>query len=305
MVKLRVFKKKESKRRTTELIGEDCPLLFGKYHVNRFSSFYEKDPSRLQHNYELDFAFVNAESQFYDNREGTHYIDAHGIMIPTKHISERLFEPRILELYKYARAFVIARFVDTGLGKELESPSDYNSIQCQKNFENRNFEKRCAFQRKTGFQVNVDFEKIQDKEDQKKIACETVDSLTEKIIQEFKITDQKIFREDRLSGGGKRFELNNNLTYAFEYPDHLNTGTLYFGVVSNENGTMDFHVKVINFCRDYLNNNFKGKLRTLNGDAVNMGLAGDGSYWVIDLSDIIPIKFSGKIFEGISTFQKG
>ena len=81
-------------------------------------------------------------------------------MHPSQYTPEGLFEPRILELYKHAKAFVIARFADTGLGKELESPSDFDTIQCHKNFESRNLEKRCSFRRKTGFQVDIDFERI-------------------------------------------------------------------------------------------------------------------------------------------------
>jgi len=299
-----VLKELESKKgKKIELNGKDCPLLFGKHDVRKFLSFYEGAHSILYHDYELVFAFVHAESQFHD-RDGTHYIDIHSIMSPSQYTPEGLFEPKILELYKHAKAFVIARFADTGLGKELESPSDFDTIQCHKNFESRNLEKRCSFRRKTGFQVDIDFERIKGKEDQKRIACEIADFLTEKVIKEFKVTDQKTFPADKLFGGGKLFELDNNLTYTFEYPDPYSPRTLYFAVTSNENGIMSFHARVTDFCRDYLNNHFKGELHTPNGEAVNMGLSGNGSYGLIDLSDIIPIEFSGKIFEGISTFQE-
>jgi hypothetical protein len=273
---------------------EELPLLFGKWKPDEFYDFSIKDiAGYLNQRYIFSFAHVEIEST--DVHFPVRKIHAQSMTPPSLYTPDGLFEPFILEMYHDA-----LNYVSNDLQELSESIHSLRSIVLAEH---------SAFARRTGLHFTVDYQKIaggfENVAERNRIVGEIYGSLESDLVRQFGSASQEIEPNYLLwiqSGERKIISFGNGTLFTAESPieDEVNAGTMYLGVCSDETAVKENHAAVVDYCIHHITDNFKKLLRNNDGKCVHIGTSGDGSEWLIDLSNIgIPKQFMAQNFAGI------
>jgi hypothetical protein len=116
-------------------------------------------------------------------------------------------------------------------------------------------------------------------------------SLKEDLINKFYINKELLHPGNIMGfpiGTDEAIILENGINLnASGLPDAINAGTVYLSIYCSEDGSQEEFQKVFDSATNFIDANYKNKLRTLpSGSGLNFGLNGTGSYWNISLPKI-------------------
>jgi len=265
-------------------MGDDCPKLFNKWQPTEFNDFTLDDngkkydsvnPNIINQSCQFPFAYFNINFDYiYYTRQD---ISATQI-VPSEHHTNVpfIFNKEILELFIDAKDFVQKRV--NIASKTIPELSDlvvnkYSQFQRVINFE---------------YTVNTPFKKV---DLRNQIAMEVYLSLKEDLINKFYINKELLHPGNIMGfpiGTDEAIILENGINLnASGLPDAINAGTVYLSIYCSEDGSQEEFQKVFDSATNFIDANYKNKLRTLpSGSGLNFGLNGTGSYWNISLPKI-------------------